>query len=276
MTDAKLIRSVRPLRLLTLGVAAAAVGGPAFPAGGTMADIHAKVALPGISGAQVLRVAGEGESEGASHAATEADFLAALGFMQGHLRAGLALYQAGDLAAAKTHMGHPIEEKYEAVEHDLEERGFGELEKAIKDLARTAEAEAPTAEVEKQYNRVDAMLAKVRAASPGGEMARLKSLSLLTRIAADEYSVAVKGGTVSNLHEYQDSWGFLREVAAQADELATSSDAGVAAAAREIGALVAGLDVAYGDIQGKGEMTMDPDLLYGAAARMELAALKAS
>lgn len=275
MTDAKFIRSVRPIRLLSLGVAAAAVGSPALSSGGAMMDGHAKAALFGPAGASVVLAAGEGESEGASRAVTEADFLAALGFMQGHLRAGLALYQAGDLAAAKTHMGHPIEEKYDAVERDLEERGFGRLEDAIKALARAAESEAPVAEVEQKYAAVDALLAEVRAASPGGEKARLKSLSLLTRIAADEYSVAVKGGTVSKLHEYQDSWGFLREVEAQADELSASSDAGVAAAAAEIGALVDGLDVAYGDIQGKGQMRMEPDLLYGAAARMELAALKA-
>lgn len=97
------------------------------------------------------------------------------------------------------------------------------------------------------------------------------ALALLTRVAAD--TVAVEGGTVSNLHEYQDSWGFLRVVETEADELSRSNNEDAARAAQAAKDYLAITDAAFGDLQGSGEFEMDPSLLYGAAARMELAAL---
>ena len=37
---------------------------------------------------------------------------------------------------------------------------------------------------------------------------------------------------------------------------------------------LAATDANFADIQGKGEMTLDPSILYGAAARIELEALE--
>lgn len=68
---------------------------------------------------------GEGEAEGgAVNRDPEVRLARDLGFMEGHLRAGMALYEATDLEAAKTHMGHPIQEKYDAVADPLKERGM--------------------------------------------------------------------------------------------------------------------------------------------------------
>ncbi|MGF6861909.1 hypothetical protein ABIE69_002483 [Rhodobacteraceae bacterium MBR-64] len=284
MSDKKPIRTVIPMRMVALGTVAAVLSVPA-----QAAAIHGTAHTAFQPGPDLIRVAGEGgeagsaaikapsaggEADEGGGAVTEADFLAALGFIEGHLRAGLALYQTKDLAAAKTHMGHPIKEKFGAVEHQLNERGFARLKNEIKALADAAEAEAPLTEIESRFATVHATLDSVRVASPGGQVAALKSLALLTRIAADEYKEAVEGGTVSNLHEYQDSWGFLRNVEVEATRVAASDNANIVAAANKILALMQGLGVAYGDIQGMGQMQMEPELLYGAAARMELAAIK--
>ena len=216
---------------------------------------------------------GEGGESGMNHDGDEVEFLAAIGFMEGHLRAGLKLYETADLTAAKTHMGHPIKEKYEAVEETLEDRGFGDLESKIVALAEAAEHEKPFAEIQSLFAAVEKRIDDVQAASPGGAAAGLMALSKLTRIAAEEYSEGVEDGKVSNLHEYQDSWGFQRTVESEATKYSASSKPDVAAAGQKILDQVMGLTKAYGDIQGQGEMTMDPALLYGAAARMEIAAL---
>ncbi|APX90431.1 hypothetical protein BV394_12410 [Brevirhabdus pacifica] len=218
--------------------------------------------------------AAEGESEGGSSEKGDAvTFQRDMGFMAGHLRAGLALYELGDLEAAKTHMGHPIEEKYEAVAEELEEMGRGELRGDIEALAAAVERDAELAEVQGLFDTVITNLEGARDQAGGGPRARLLALAGLTRIAAEEYAVGTKDGKIANLHEYQDSWGFLRSVEAEAQRLSQDGNADVAKAAGRILELVGELDTAYGDMQGLGEMNIDPSLLYGAAARMELAAM---
>ncbi len=217
---------------------------------------------------------GEGESEGGGGGDPTVAFLRDLGFMTGHLRAGMALYAQGDLAAARTHMGHPIKEKYDAVAAPLEKLGFGGLRADIVGLSNAAEAGADAADIRARFDHVIEEVGEACAATPAPVRDRLMALAALTRIAADEYTIAVKGGSVSNLHEYQDSWGFLRTVETEAARFAASGDPAVAKAGARILELVRGLDAAYGDLQGQGDFTMDPSLLYGAAARMELAALE--
>ena len=189
--------------------------------------------------------------------------------MQGHLRAGLALYEAGDLDAAKTHMGHPIEEKYDAVAGAMAERGLGRLEDELKTLAQAAEDEAPVDEITPLHGTVLATIEEARGDVPAEQ--RLAGLIALVRVAGDEYTVATEGGTVSNLHEYQDSWGFLRVVEDQLAGMADSGDAALAEAANKMQTALAATDAVFGDLQGGGDFEMDPGVIYGAAARMDFA-----
>ncbi|MEQ9259110.1 MAG: hypothetical protein RIG84_08420 [Roseovarius sp.] len=214
---------------------------------------------------------GEGEGEGASLDPTTA-LMRDLGFMEGHLRAGMALYEAGELAAAKTHMGHPIKEKYAAVAAPLEALGLDRLKNEIALLAEAAEAEAPIAELAPLHGRVAQTIAEARQGVPLEK--RMAGLVALTRIAGDEYSVATEGGQISNLHEYQDSWGFLRIVEEQVAALAETGDAAEAAAAERMLSALEATDDAFGDLQGGGTFEKDASLIYGAAARMQLAAAR--
>ncbi len=102
------------------------------------------------------------------------------------------------------------------------------------------------------------------------------ALAELGAIAAEEYDIAIADdGSIDNLHEYQDSWGFLRTIETQAQDLAQGGDEAVTSAADEILAQVEAAGEAYGDLQGEDIPSADPSILYGAAARMELAALGA-
>ncbi len=215
---------------------------------------------------------GEGEGEGGGGGDPELALQRDMSFMEGHMRAGLELYEAGDLAAAKTHMGHPIKEKYGAVADPLSDRGFDRLRQQLEAVAAATEAEAAFAEVKDAFDTARATMEEVRAGmSPRNQML---GLAALIRLAADEYTVAVEGGEISNLQEYQDSWGFLRVVETELEQMANSDDSAVSDASKEALEYLAATDAAFGDIQGEGEMTLDPSILYGVAARIELEALE--
>jgi len=263
-------RVVTVRRNLTLGAMAAAMAGSA---------VHAAAVTPMTADTPGWhqKAAGEGEGEGEGEggaAAMDPDvrFLRDLSFIEGHLRAGLALYRAGDLTAAKTHMGHPIKEKYDAVAERVQAEGRGELKAQIVALADAAEAGKDAAEVAAQFDLVKVMIDEMRGASAPKK--QIMGLIALTRIAGDEYTVATEGGSISNLHEYQDSWGFMQVVADEVDALAASGDATVAGVADKLKGYVAATDAVFGDLQGQGDFTLDSGVLYGAAARMELAAAR--
>jgi hypothetical protein len=212
--------------------------------------------------------------EGGSALSSEVSLMRDLGFMTGHLRAGMALYEAGDLKAAKTHMGHPIEEKYDAVAEPLQKRGFGSLKARLVSLSTSVEDGASVEKVRRLFDEVIAGVDDVRKNSPGSPGDQLMGLAALTRVAADEYRVAIADdGSIRNLHEYQDSWGFLRTVEREAKRWAANDDAGIAAGANKILEQVNVVKSAYGDLQGSGIKTPDSNLIYGAAARMELAVI---
>ncbi|GAB4387348.1 hypothetical protein [Albidovulum sp.] len=195
-------------------------------------------------------VLSEGEGEGGESAAAspegDAGFLHDLGFMEGHIRAGLALYRAGDRKAAVTHMGHPIEEKYDAVAERLDQMGEGDQRDLIVALAASAEAGAEVSGIEAHAETVFEEFKEVRERFSAAD--RLAALAALTRTAAGEYAEAVREGRVSDLHEYQDSWGFLQAVAAEARELEESDNHAVHEVAEKILEQVEATEAAFGNL----------------------------
>lgn len=266
-------RVVVARRSLALGTLAAAVaGGSAGHAAVTAPEMAKSPDWVQLAAGEGEAAQGEGEGEGEGGGAaldSEAGLIRDLGFMQGHLRAGLALYQSGDLKAAKTHMGHPIEEKYDAVADELKDRGLARLKDELAALAQAAEDEKPIGDIAPLYERVAQTIDAARADVPVAK--RLVGLIALTRVAGDEYTVATEGGKLSNLHEYQDSWGFLRVVDARLAKMAGVANGATAEVIGKMRSALAATDVVYGDIQGQGDFEMDPGVIYGAAARMDLA-----
>jgi hypothetical protein len=285
MTDRPKPRSVTVRRTLTLGTVLAgmtATGAAASEDGYTPVETEQSGIIlaqaegegegshaQGEGEASAAEGEGEGEGEGSAGVADPEQRLQRdLSFMEGHLRAGLALYEAGDLDAARTHMGHPIKEKYDAVAAPLAAMDKGALKDRIGAIAEAAETGAPLDEVRAAFEAARAMMEEVRATmSPADQV---MGLAALTRVAGEEYTVAVAGGEVSNLHEYQDAWGFLRVVESEARQMTESEDPAIKAAGLEILDHLKATNAAFGDLQGEGDFEMAPSILMGAAARIEL------
>lgn len=215
---------------------------------------------------------GEGGEAGAVAAAPEdAGYLAALGFVEGHLRAGLALYTEGRADMAITHMKHPQDEIYADLAPQLEQRGAEGFAPQLTALATTVETGAPVADAQAAF---DAIVTEITEAGEGiAPRMQFDALAIILRTAADEYAVGVVDGTIAELHEYQDAWGFVQSAKARAAELALSDDPTVAAAAAKVTAALAEADTAFAALAPDGPVSGSADILYGAAARIELAAL---
>ncbi len=277
-------RTVGARRILTLGGVAVSLAMPAASA--PVPPMQAsKPAFSSKSGARadaqnarsdrLLRVAasGGGEGEGSAAVASDIEFLRQIGYLGGRLRVGLALFQAGDKAAAKAHMGSSIVEKVEPIEERLKDLGFDKLRADIQALSAATDADAPMPEIQRLYDAALTTADAAAAASPSDARDRLLALAELAKIAAADYAAAIEDDIISDVHEYQDAWGFMRRIKETAGLFTNAGKPGVAEAARKIEAQVDTTDPAFGDLQGKGIAQMDPGLLYAAAARMELAAL---
>ena len=282
MSDQEKPRSVKAKRWVMAGAVATAGAGASAPADAS-----------GLKGAQnpdwseaakdsfLLAAAegeggeGEGEGEGARPAAPEVQLLTDIGFMQGHAYAGLKLYEMGETELGVEHIGHPIEEKYDAVAEPVEKMGFDGLKAQLNAMSKAAESGKPVEEVAALYDETAQTLEEIRAKTDGGAVTELKALALLTRIAADEYGAAFTDGKLTDEKEYQDSWGFLQIVKQEAGELAESDNGKVASAAREILQFAENAEAVYSDVTGAGISKPDASRIYGAAARMQLAANKA-
>ena len=216
--------------------------------------------------------AGEGGEAGIlAERDDDAAYVAALGFIEGHLRVGVALYEAGQADMAITHMKHPQDEIYVALAPQLAERGAPAFDTQLTALAEAVENGAPVDQVQAAFAAVLHEIEEARVViSPGKQ---LDALVLLTRTAAEDYAIGVVDHAIANLHEYQDAWGFVQTVRARAAELALSSDASVAAAAVKVIEALTAVDAAFAGIAPEGAMPGAADLLFGAAAQMEFAVL---
>jgi len=288
MSDQDKPRNVNAKRWVMAGAVATAVAGASATAEGgglkgaqspdwseTAHDSFLLASAEGEGEGEGGEGEGEGEGEGARAVAPEVQLLTDIGFMQGHAYAGLKLYEMGEAELGVEHIGHPIEEKYEAVAQQVEKMGFNGLKAQLNAMSEAAEAGKPAEEVAALYDEMAQTLEEIRAKTDGGAVTELKALAMLTRIAADEYGAAFTDGKLTDEKEYQDSWGFLQIVKQEASELAESDNEKVATAASEILQFAENAEAVYSDVTGAGISEPDASEIYGAAARMQLAANKA-
>ena len=132
-------------------------------------------------------------------------------------------------------------------------------------LAAATEAEKQFAEVSSLFDAVHAGIEQARAEYTPAQ--QVDGLVALTRVAGEEYKVAVADGKMSNLHKHKDSWGFMRTIEHEARKMAESDDPAVAEVGASIVEQVEATGAAFGDLQGEGSFRMEPNLLYGAAVR---------
>ena len=116
---------------------------------------------------------------------------------------------------------------------------------------------------------LSAALAAIRAAdAAAGASARdrYEAIEALVRDAGGEYAHAVEGGAVVDLIALEETRGFLDAAAALVPE-------GDATGAK-VSALIDGARIVFPDAATGGAFTPDASILHGAAARIEIAALK--
>ena len=219
---------------------------------------------------------GEGEGEGGSGSAdlakNDVAFLERLGLIRGHLHVGHALYQEGQVEMAETHMKHPRDELYAGLVPAIRARGANPFDAALTELAEAVESDAGNERVETAWQAVDDAIDTIASSTDASVRQRLVAVANMVRTAADEYAIGVVDGEIDNAHEYQDAWGFVQIAQARLDALSPASEA-----ERKIGAEAAealeGIDRLWPGLAPEDPIEGQASTLYGAAARIELAAL---
>lgn len=146
---------------------------------------------------------GEGEGGETGHSMDTLPLPKRLAFMTGHVEAGLALYRAGEPGMAARHLLHPVSETHAAEREGLDQLGFdGAL---FEEVSKALEADRPASEIEPQLRAAEENLAMV-ADRAGGDTAEI--IRYLMDVVAEEYTIAITDGQVSDPGEYQDAYGF--------------------------------------------------------------------
>ena len=220
-----------------------------------------------------------GEGEGAS--ASEVDFktndvayLTQLGLIRGHLAVGYALYRQNLPDLAETHMKHPREEIYSSVVPAFESRGCDGFGTELTELTRVVTDRAPTDEVDETYRSlVEAIDACEQRADTSNPIVISKVIESLLRTAGVEYQIGVIDGTISNLHEYQDAWGFTQIAEHWARSNVFTNTPTATAVAAQLQDVIAGLDTLWPSLDPDDVSGRDAAQLFGAASQVEVTAL---
>ena len=213
---------------------------------------------------------GEGSIAGMPH---DVGILTTAWLMAGHLKVGVALYAEGHKDMAATHMKHPGDELYVEIAPELDEHGIEGLADGLVGLSVAVEQDAGTDAIGQAHAVVESILQEITETFSASEKNVLAAVVQLMRNAADEYALGVKDGKITNMHEYQDAWGFLTIASQQAQKLAQTGESKTASEA--VAKVVQQVRVAqsvFGGIVPNGSVDGEASVLFGAVARAELAA----
>lgn len=215
---------------------------------------------------------GEGaESEGAAlladPATDDAEYISQLGAIEGHLIAFHELQAVGETDMAATHLKHPESEIYAALAPAFAARsqpGFaGELSGLVSAGEKGGDMDSAYA----------ATISAIQGHIPDADVRTyLLAASKIAAKAAAEFDNGVDDdGAVAKPHEYQDAYGFLiaaRKIVNLAQARAADEKEAVGVARKQI-------DLALAAFKGIAATSTEaaPSTLYGAAARLEIAAL---
>lgn len=261
----------------------AAVGTAMSTALVTSASVNAQPADYNFSNDQVSHIVapfegegGEGEGEGAGGVdlrTNDAAFLAQLGLIRGHLHVGKQLFDQGHLAMAKTHMKHPKDELYAGLEPAFTARNLPGFASELTVLANSVLNDMGEAAVNAAYTQLLEAIAANEPLQQTSVNDVLMSISNMLLVAGEEYDIGVKQGEIVNVHEFQDAYGFTRMALARLDRLSAEQQANHATAIAEVREILQSLPELWPTITPTGRIEGDSSHLYGAAARIELAAM---
>ena len=214
-----------------------------------------------------------GESEGGVIKEEKSDFVAQLILIRGHLRAGTTLYEAGELEMAARHMKHPQDELYADLLSLFDKFGAEGFEDELNALSSAVEAGEPSDIVATRFGEVRIAVGDAIKAADLSTKELLLSFSKVLHIAGEEFDIGVTAdGEISNLHEYQDAFGFMLSVVEilTGMEVDTPEELAAVAAIREQAMLA--LSVAPSPLP-EAPIVTKSTTIFGAAARIEIVAL---
>lgn len=254
--------------------------GAALIAGSAMAENHsgehdAVNSHSSHSAMQAAAATGGGEAEGAVDidlTTNDAAFLGQLGLVRGHLWVGVQLYKHGHKDMALTHMKHPGDELYAGLLPALEARdndGFAEELSALANAVENGESEET---VEQRHRELEEAVATAENAADDSLKTALLGIERMVRVAAEEYAIGVKNGEIVNAHEYQDAMGFVEIARIRLANLTDAQRAEGPGIVDEVSAQLELVRPLWPMLVPEGNIDGDASTLYGAAARIQLAA----
>jgi hypothetical protein len=257
---------------LTAVAATAATAQPPNLSPATLTDGRGSIAQALRQGGPILVQADSGEAGEAGMVQGQSPELAyalRLALTDVHLHAAVEVYRVGLVPEAMGLAGHPEAEVMDDLRADLDARGIPDFSDDMYLLMDAIGAEKPVAEVEAAYLVVAQAIAAAYGDTPA--RARFDAAFQFARQAAIEYAEITAGGTVSAPDTYIETQSMIAIAGGLLDPLAAGSDA-TAEAARQAQAVLDTASEAY-SAPGTPPEARDTTILYGVAARVELAGL---
>lgn len=224
----------------------------------------------------VTAATGEGEGGGVTETdlkTNDVAFLTRLGLIRGHLLVGYELYKQGQVDMAITHMKHPRDELYAGLVPSIEYRGGERFDDALSNLADKVTSKAPQAEVDEAYQQLESGIKAAETLVKVDLKNVLLSINELIGTAAEEYALGVENGKLINLHEFQDAYGFTQIAKRRLEQLPKATRNESANTVKKVEGYLDELANLWPTIAPEGDVDGDASKLYGAAARIEIAAL---
>ena len=241
------------------------------------AILGATVAAIGLvtTSRMIAHAADEGgeAGEGAALADLPPDiaFLTTLGLFEATHRIVAALVAAGDLAEAQGHLETSHHAFYEDIKEPLATFGGDPFEDTFDAFAGAVQAGSDPADIAAGAEALFAEIAKtVAKARPADVMAATVAL---VRVSAADFTGGVENGQVIEIQEYRDAWGFADVARRWLAKLADSADTTTASAAAAGLKAIEPAFALFPDLSAT-NAPGDPSVLHGAAARIEIAALR--
>ena len=141
----------------------------------------------------------------------DAAYLTQLGLLRGHLLVGFELYRRSIPEMSETHMKHPKEELYSDLIPAFESRGCDGFADELTELASVVASRAATEVVTSKFELLSAAIRQCEGVAEYEDQAVvIQVVRNLLRNALIEYEIGVIDGSIDNVHEYQDAWGFTQ------------------------------------------------------------------
>ncbi len=212
-----------------------------------------------------------GEGAAAEGLSPDVAWLVDLGLFAATHRIVAELAATGHPDLARAHLDQSHHAYYDDLEDRLADRGLPGFEAEAQAFTAAVAADDPAAVA---TTAATVLAALDRAGADLSPRDRMQAAEQLLRTAADDYAAGVQDGAVTAPQEYRDAWGFAEAARALTAQVAAASDPAVAAAGQAALDALAPVAPLFPDIAASAIPAADPSVLAGAAARVELAALR--